>query len=267
MAPSNWSSTITFSLAASLLLASVGCGNDQRPETVIRAETRLQDPDVRLQLEGSYAAPDSNHFFVKAFRRFLSGEVVSEERQAIVIGDRAWVETDEEWSAVPLDDPDGQVDMGSNPGSSEFWSSFLDTSALTGLEQFSERVNGINAKRVTTTDGDLVLQVLGGPGEEEPWASVEEFTVWLADDGGWPVAMRLVVLSEEYPFESGSEQQDSDEQARYDLPTEVLDDYRYASIIATERIPEGAAAQGYRTEWVVAISDVNAGGTSIQPPE
>jgi hypothetical protein len=213
-------------------------------------------------------APQGNQFVAEGFRRFLSGEIWSEDRQAILVGDRAWIKTNENWIEKPISDPEVQQGIESNPGTTQFWTGFLDTSQLEELKGPNERANGVDAKKITTQDGKLVRRVLGADDtEEEPWRGLEEFTVWLAEDGGWPVAMRLVVVSDEHPFQR-SDEDDPEVQVMYEALPEVLRSYHYRLIIASQReTGVGTAGEQYRTEYALAISRVNDSTITIDSPD
>jgi len=127
-------------------------------------------------------------------------------------------------------------------------------------------VNGVNAEKITTQDADHVRRILGTDEDNEDlFIAIEDFTIWLAENGSWPVAMRLVILSEQYPFQN-SREDDSQAEAPYEVPPEALESYHYGFLIATERQSDGGAEERYRTEITLAISQVNDSSIVVNPP-
>ena len=107
--------TLALVLSGMLVLLATSCGNDERQTVVVEAETQIRDPIVLAKVEGDFVAPDRNRFIGEAFRRFESGDVVSEEHEAVTIGDRAWLKSGESWEEQPIDDPDVLESVVSTP--------------------------------------------------------------------------------------------------------------------------------------------------------
>ena len=253
-------------LLAGAVLICISCGDGGPRDVTVVADTAIEDPDLFAKVEGDFVAPDRNHFTAEGFRRFQSGEILHEEEEAVLIGGEAWLNSSEGWRQGSVNDPEIQDRIGSNPGTSDFWMEFLKTSQLDGLERSEEPVNGVKAEKITTRDMKRFGRLLGAEEKKLEGVELEEFTIWLAEDGGWPVAMRLIVLSEQYPFQYGGG--DDAGVAGYEIPPKVLHSFHYGFIIATEKqATSETSEERYRTEVTLALSQVNDSSISISPPE
>lgn len=243
-------------------LINASCDSGSPPVVDVVAETTIEDPDVLFTLDGDYVAPGSHRFVVEGFRRFHSSEVREEKTEAIVISDRAWINDNGEWSETAPDDPE-IVDI-STPGTMDFWMDFDFRAELQGMKGPEERVNGIDSQRISIRSPELAAEVLGI--EEDRVKGLDEFTIWLAKDGGWPVALRLVISGGQYPFQTRSGVDDNQKLSAQDLPPDVFESYHYDFVVASERVSATASEDTYGTEMIFALSRVNDPVEEIKPP-
>jgi hypothetical protein len=245
------------------------CGDDDDDSEVrgvtIKAETTIEDPVVSFVQEGDFISPDRNEYEFHASNSLESGDR-QVDAAVVVIGDQAWVSNGFGWDSGPVDDPNISIRLGPGMGKgSWYWG--LDFSEIHPQDWPQETVNGIATRKVSLASGDpeSCARVFGSVGEDlEGPEGVEECTFWLAEDGLWPVAMRLTIEGSDLPFAPGEGQE---EPFTDDVPPMSLGSFHYKTVIAGKELPGEAGSESYRLEWIAAISQVNDENIEIVPPE
>jgi hypothetical protein len=100
----------------------------------------------------------------------------------VVIGNDAWLDAGLGWASTTAGDPGVVADLESCPGSNVFWQSLGLPGDLGGLQGPVTTVNGVAAVRVS-------LLGLGLVPPDSQGATVRTFDLWVAQDGGWVVAL------------------------------------------------------------------------------
>jgi hypothetical protein len=190
------------------------------------------DGGLTLTMEGEFEAPDRLGCTISGS---LSGTEVGEDN-LVVIGEDAWLDTGGGFEATSADDSAVVDDLGLCPGSPRFWAGFdflQDPSTIPGQP---DTMNGVNATRYALGEAAEALKSLGFLPAELEGMTINTFDVWVAEDGGWPVALDMDITA--------------DAQAAAE----------------TFGIPAGEAGQQARITMRVDITDVNAGDIHVAPP-
>jgi hypothetical protein len=111
-----------------------------------------------------------------------SGQVMG----AVVIGERTWFSSGEEWTETPNGAPDVSL-----LSPEKVSGSVIDEEAFAGAEPTKEKMNGVDALHYTANQSGLgSLRELLGVAEPENDVPVEtRMDLWLTEDGGYPVRM------------------------------------------------------------------------------
>jgi hypothetical protein len=190
------------------------------------------DGGLVLSSEGEFEAPDRMGCTVSAS---LSGFNVSED-ELVVVGDDAWLDTGEGFQATTADDSDVLQDLGLCPGSPTFWQDFTfiqDPGALSGEP---DTKNGVDALRYSLGNAAAALESIGFLPSELEGVTINTFDVWVAEDGGWPLAIDVDITA--------------DAQAASDM----------------FGLPLAEAGQQARITMRVDITDVNAADIHVEEP-
>jgi hypothetical protein len=150
------------------------------------------DGGLVLSSEGEFEAPDRMGCTVSAS---LSGFNVSED-ELVVVGDDAWLDTGEGFQATTADDSDVMQDLNLCPGSPTFWEDFTfiqDPGALSGEP---DTKNGVDALRYSLANAAAALESIGFLPSELEGVTINTFDVWLAEDGGWPLAIDVDITAD-----------------------------------------------------------------------
>jgi hypothetical protein len=106
--------------------------------------------------------------------------------ELVVIGDEAWIdEMESGWTPVPPDDPGARL----CPGSSLFWEGFLPLENLAGIERHLDLSKAVPAMRLSLIG--WVQSLPSAFGSISEGATVNTFNIWVAQDGGWLVALEF----------------------------------------------------------------------------
>lgn len=245
-------------LLLALATLAIGCKKGEKlTQVTLLAQTGIEDPDILLEVDGDFVSPDRNAFSSKIA---FTGLTLSE--RIVVIGDGAWVKRGGDWQEVGLDDPDLQDSLELSLGHDGFWSDF-DLSDFDGIESVREEVNGVVARRISLTGEDLALLARLFDTTEEELRGLEELTLWLAEDGGWPVGMRAAFLADQSFFED-DEEEEEDGPVPDNAPTRLLESFHYAMTFAAKAQDDD---DRFRLEFVVALSSINDGSIQVDPPQ
>jgi hypothetical protein len=147
---------------------------------------------LALTMEGEFEAPDRLGCRISGS---LGGIDVGGD-ELVVIGEDAWLDTGEGFEAYSADDPDVVEDLDLCPGSPRFWADFdflQDPGPLTGQP---DTINGVDALRYSLGDAAEALKSIGFLPAELEGLTINTFDVWVAEDGGWPVALDMDIAAD-----------------------------------------------------------------------
>jgi hypothetical protein len=150
---------------------------------------------LSMNLEGAFVAPDRSQTNVSAH---LGDLELGEE--AITIGDQSWVKAGDSWV-----EEEPQFDLGDLSPASLL--ADFDPAQLRVLKPSQETVNGVKSLRYSIDRADI--ESLSGLsslfGSDENLVDLPEqfdISLWLAEDGGWPVR---ITMTAQGAIESGGE--------------------------------------------------------------
>jgi hypothetical protein len=134
-----------------------------------------------VEIRGASVAPD------KSEMQMVLGKA-GKTMGAVVIGDKTWFSSGEEWTETP----NGALDV-SLLSPDTVSSSVINQEAFAGTEPAKEAISGVDTLHYTATQSGLgSLADLLGVAEPENDVPVETKTdLWLTEDGGYPV--RVVI--------------------------------------------------------------------------
>ncbi len=188
---------------------------------------------VSITSEGAFQAPDRLSCSIS----IALGGLSLGTSEMIIIGDDAWIDSGDGFQSTSADDFDVVDDLDLCPGSPLFWEDYdvyFDPTMLQGLP---DTKNGVVATRYPIGEVFQALAPLGFLPPEAEGVSINVFDVWLATDGGWPVAMNMDMSANAETFAG-----------EFGLPL------------------GGEPGQQGRITLRVDISDVNSAGILIEPP-
>jgi len=144
-----------------------------------------------VEIRGASVAPD------KSEMQMILGKD-GKTMGAVVIGERTWFSSGEEWTETP----DGALDV-SLLSPDTVSASVIDEEAFAGTEPAKEKINGIDTLHYNATQSGLgSLRELLGVVEPENDAPVDtKMDLWLTEAGGYPV--RLVIDAQSTGTEEG----------------------------------------------------------------
>lgn len=149
-----------------------------------------------LTSTGAFRAPDRMSCTVGT--RVLGFFIETE--QLIVIGDDAWIDTGEGWTATSADDVGVAETLNLCPGSRAFWGDFHSSVDLSRLTGYPESKNGVPALRYSVTGLAQIPGLLGASSDMDGVA-VRSYDLWLAQDGGWIVALDVSATLDSAPVD------------------------------------------------------------------
>ena len=190
------------------------------------------DGGLALTMEGEFEAPDRLGCKISGS---LGGIDVGGD-ELVVIGDDAWLDTGAGFEAFSADDPAVVEDLALCPGSPAFWEDFdflQDPGPLTGQP---DTINGVDAVRYSLGDVAGALKSIGFLPAELEGVTINTFDVWVAEDGGWPVALDMDIAADA------------------------------AAAAETFGLPIEEGVQEARITMQVDITDVDAAGIHVEPP-
>jgi len=134
-----------------------------------------------VEIYGAVVAPDKSEMQMTLGE---SGRTMG----AVVIGERTWFSSGEEWTETPNGAPDVSL-----LSPDKLSGSIIDEQAFAGSEPVREKLNGVDSLHYSQTQNGLgSLSELLGVGEPQDDVPVEtQMDLWLTEDGGHPI--RLVI--------------------------------------------------------------------------
>ncbi len=198
-----------------------------------RSEMSVEvDGGFEIEAEGAFEAPHSlsctltGTFAALTFREGL-----------VLIGDDAWFDDGSGLEEADADDPDVVDALDLCPGSPVFWEDFDFLSDTGGLQGLPETKNGVASLRYPLGEAFEALGSVGFLPPEVSGVTVSRFDVWLAEDGGWPVALDVDMSADSQAFAEV-----------FGLPL------------------DGEAGQQARIRMLADITDANDPGISVETP-
>ena len=140
---------------------------------------------ITISSEGAFKAPDR----VSCDITMSAGGMTLPWNKVVVIPPDAWYDMGSGWTHTTPSDPivDGDLRQFC-PGSSLFWEGFLPLDDLAGIEQHLDLSKGVPAMRLSLKG---VVHSLPFFGSIPPEATVDTFDIWVAQAGGWLVALEF----------------------------------------------------------------------------
>jgi len=109
----------------------------------------------------------------------------------VVIPPDAWIDMGSGWTHTTASDPIVEGDLRQFcPGSSLFWEGFLPLD-LTGIPGQPDFKNGVLATRLSLKGAVPSIPSIPVLGPIPPEATVSTFNIWVAQAGGWLVALEF----------------------------------------------------------------------------
>jgi len=187
---------------------------------------------LALTMEGEFEAPDRLGCRISGS---LGGIDVGGD-ELVVIGEDAWLDTGAGFEAYSADDPAVVEDLDLCPGSPRFWADFDFLQDPGPLTSQPDTINGVDALRYSLGDAAEALKSIGFLPAELEGLTINTFDVWVAEDGGWPVALDMDIAADA------------------------------AAAAETFGLPLEEGVQEARITMQVDITDVNAAGIHVEPP-
>ena len=137
-----------------------------------------------LTVEGEFESPDS----LTCRQTIGIGGFSFSGDQIAIIGDQAWINEGDGWKATTASDSEVIDSLDVCAGAPHFWDDF-NTSNFQELEGELEEIGGVAASRFDLND--IADDFFASEFTPKEWkdAAMEEFVLWLAVDGGWPVSL------------------------------------------------------------------------------
>ena len=134
-----------------------------------------------VEIRGASVAPDKSEMQMTLGE---SGQVMG----AVVIGERTWFSSGEEWTETPNRASDVSL-----LSPEKVSGSVIDEEVFAGAEPTKEKMNGVDALHYTANQSGLgSLRELLGVAEPENDVPVEtRMELWLTEDGGYPVRLMI----------------------------------------------------------------------------
>jgi hypothetical protein len=174
-----------------------------------------------LTAEGEFEAPDRLRCTISGT---LGGVAIGKD-ELIVIGEDAWLDGGDGFEATSADDPDVVDDLDLCPGSPAYWEDFdaiQDTTTISGV---SETINGVAATRYRMGEAVEALKAVGFLPSELEGVTMTTLDFWLAEDGGWPVALSIDISLDAAAAEEafGMPVTEGSQQARIEIRVDITD--------------------------------------------
>jgi hypothetical protein len=153
--------------------------------TLIMEGTTAETPGTLvLDLEGAFVAPDRSQTHVSARLDDLKLE-----EESITVGEQAWVKTGDTWV-------EGEPEFALGDFSPGSFLEELGPEQLRLLKPSNETINGIDSLRYDIGQADVETlrnlgALLGQDGGLEDLPEDFNLSLWLAEDGGWPVRVTV----------------------------------------------------------------------------
>jgi len=137
-----------------------------------------------MRSDGAFRAPDR----VSCDITMSAGGWTLPWDEVVVIPPDAWIDMGEGWTPTTPSDPAVTDDLRQFcPGSNLFWEGFLPLN-LAGIPGQPAFMNGVLATRLSLKGQVQSLPILGAIPEG---ADVQTFDIWVAQSGGWLVALEF----------------------------------------------------------------------------
>jgi hypothetical protein len=179
------------------------------------------DSGLVLSSEGEFEAPDRLGCTVSAS---LGGVSVGND-ELVVVGDDAWLDIGEGFEATTADDSDVVQDVDLCPGSPTFWEDFEFIQEPGALRGQPDTINGVDALRYSLGNAVEALKSIGFLPIELEGMTINTFDVWVAEDGGWPVALDVDILADAQAAAEtfGLPLEEAGQQARITMRVDITD--------------------------------------------
>ena len=171
-----------------------------------------------MKVEGEFEGPD--RLTCRGTVGFAGFTVPTEE--IVVIGNDAWINTEDGWRATTTSDTSVADVLDTCAGSPTFWEDFGFFDLGTNKGQ-SEEINGVPAVRYDLGEALESLATLGFAPSEFESTTVEQFVVWLAEEGKWPVAVSMRFLGDAAAFELSEIGLEEGQQLAMELTVDITD--------------------------------------------
>jgi hypothetical protein len=150
------------------------------------------DSGLDLTSEGEFEAPDRLGCTISAS---VGGATIGGE-QVVVVGADAWLDSGEGFQATSADDATVVEDLALCPGSPSFWEGFDFIKDPSAFPSQPDTINGVDAIRYSLGDAVEALRSIGVLPAELEGVTINTFDVWVAKDGGWPVALDMDITAD-----------------------------------------------------------------------
>jgi len=140
-----------------------------------------------LNIEGDFEGPDRLRCVISGS---LAGMDIGRD-ELVVIGEDAWLDSGEGFEATTADDSDVVDDLDLCPGSPVFWQDFDFLKDPGSLQGEPDTKNGVDATLYALGEAAEALESIGFLPPDLEGLTINTFDVWLAEDGGWPVALDM----------------------------------------------------------------------------
>jgi len=149
-----------------------------------------------ISSEGAFKAPDR----IRCDLAMSGGGMSFTWERVVVIPPDAWIDTGSGWTHTTPSDTTVDGDLRQFcPGSSLFWEGFLPRD-LAGIQGQIASRNGVLAVRLSLK-GQVQSVPVWGPIAAD--ATVNTFDIWVAQDGGWLVALEFDATVDGVPLRIG----------------------------------------------------------------
>jgi hypothetical protein len=150
------------------------------------------DGGLVLTSEGEFEAPDRLGCTVSGS---LDGTEVGKD-ELVVIGNDAWLDTGEGFQTSTADDANVAQDLALCPGSAAFWEGFDFLQNPGSIPSQPDTINGVDTTRYSLGSAVEALKSIGFLPTELEGMTISKFDVWVAEDGGWPVALDMDITAD-----------------------------------------------------------------------
>jgi hypothetical protein len=192
------------------------------------------DGGLVLTSEGEFEAPGRLGCTISVS---ISGSTLGKD-ELVVVGDDAWLDMGQGFEATSADSTNVVGDLALCPGSPAFWKGFDFVQEPGPLPGEPDTINGVHAIRYSLGNAVEALKSIGLLPPELEGVEINTFDVWVAEDGGWVVALDVDVSADAQaaaetfglPLEEGVQQ------ARITMQADITD-VNAADIHVEEPLP------------------------------
>jgi len=152
---------------------------------------------------GEFEAPDRVHCAITGSALGMTFDM----GKLIVIPPDAWIDTGSGWTHTTPSDPTWPAIVGDLtqlcPGYGPFWEGFLPLGDLGSIEQHSDPSKGVPAVRLSLKGQAQSIPSIPVLGAIPEGADVQTFDIWVAQSGGWLVALEFDATVDGVPLRIG----------------------------------------------------------------